>query len=464
MDLTLSPKQALAIQLLDNPQVVDITFGGGAGGGKTLLVCLWLAMRCRKYPGIREGLGRKELSRLKQTTLVSLLREAHPILGVSNSDYQYNDHKHLVTYRNGSSIQLVDLSVKPTDPDVDKMGSQNFTDTIIEEVGEVNKKARDTFTSRKNRFLNEEYGIVGKSICTCNPSQNYIKQEFYKPYKELGGGSHRTWRYGDVEVDGKLIPAYRAFVQSLVTDNPFISRNYIEVLRKLPDAERRRLLEGNWDFADDDLLLFKSQVIDRSLINEITGTNKFIGVDIADKGKDRTIITLVEGTTITEQLEIDVDTTGPIGEQIAYEIIKFAQQHGLSSANARNIAIDVIGVGASTRDFLRARGWYVREFVAGERSVGNFKNLRAENLWNMSVAFQQGKFHIYRRLATLDTLREDLLAHEYTTEERTILVKSKKDIKESLGRSPDHAESAYIAYWVSQGDTDPKNDPSRVSW
>jgi len=29
--------------------------------------------------------------------------------------------------------------------------------------------------TRKNRFLNKEYGIVGKTVMTCNPTQNFMR-------------------------------------------------------------------------------------------------------------------------------------------------------------------------------------------------------------------------------------------------------------------------------------------------
>lgn len=423
-----------------------------------------MVLECRNYPGIRIGLGRKELTRLKQTTLVSLLREAHPILKVTKNDYTYSDQRGQITYRNGSMIQLIDLVYQPSDPQGDSFGSSLFTHVVSEEVGEINQKIRNVFISRKNRFMNNEYGIVGKSVSTCNPSQNYIKQEYYKPYKELGAGDYQQWEHGQVEINGVMQTAYRAFVKSLAYDNPFISKNYIETLRQQPEVERRRLLEGNWDFADDDFLLFKSNTIDQSQTTELPTGNRFIGVDIADVGNDKTVLTYIENDVIADQFEITVDKQGAVGEQIAMAIIKYAQQHGIDSSHARNIGVDVIGVGASTRDFLRSKGWYVKEFIAGAGSISTFRNLRSENLWNMSRAMQEGRLKLYRHLKTMEKLREQLLAHTFETQERIILVRSKQEIKEVLGVSPDFAESAYIAYWVSAGDNDPRNDPNRVSY
>lgn len=421
-----------------------------------------MLLQCREFPGIRIGLGRKEITKLKQTTVITLLREAHPMLGINSRQFFYQDQKGLITYLNGSSIQLVDLAKQPSDPEYDSFGSLNFTHTVVEEGGEVVKKARDVFISRKNRFMNGEYNLVGRSITTCNPSQNYLKSEYYRPYMEKGGGDYQKWEHGRVEIEGKMQTAYRAFIRSLASDNPFIPQNYIEVLRKLPDPERKRLLEGNWDFEDTDKMLFKPVSMDRALIDEAKMGERYIGADVADTGSDKTIFSLYEADILIEQRKIEVDKNKAIGEQIALELIKYAQQNGIDQSKASHIGLDVLGVGASTRDFMRQRGWYVREFVAGGKGADGFRNLRGEVIYKFSQDIEKLVVRFYNRCPMLELLRDDLYAHEYTTEERMIVVKSKKDIKEVLGRSPDNAESAYIGYWASHGEMDPKRDKSRI--
>jgi len=461
--ILLSKKQKQTIDILNDPLVVDLLLGGGAGGSKSITVCIWMLMQIRDYPGIRIGLGRKEITKLKQTTVVTLLREAHQLMGVTAGEFVYQDQKALITYHNGSSIQLVDMVRMPSDPDYDRFGSLNLTHTVIEEAGEIVKKAKDVFTSRKNRFMNKEYGIVGKSVQTCNPSQNFLKNEYYKPYKEKGGGTYQRWKHGHVIVNGERLDAYRGFLQSLANDNPFLPPNYLEVLRMLPTAEKKRLLLGDWDFGDSDKMLFPPTLIDRVMTDEITPGKRSIGVDIADVGNDCTIISMVENGVLVEQEKIEIDKTLAVGDQIADAIIKFAQQRGFSREQANYIAIDSVGVGASTRDFLRTRGWNVREFIAGSSSSSNmYRNLRGETIYTLSRAMDNTNFKIYKHLNGLDELREDLMAHEYETQERVILVKPKKSIKEQLGRSPDRAESAYIAFFASKGDNDPKHNSNRI--
>jgi phage terminase large subunit len=469
--VTLSERQDLAITLLNHPQVVEIDFGGAAGGGKSLLVCLWMLMELRKYPGIRIGLGRKEGKRLRETTVLTLTREAHQIMGVLDSEYRFQDQAGLFTYSNGSQIQLVDLNYQPSDPDFDTFGSMLFTHVVIEEVGEIRKKARDVFSSRANRWMNDKYNIVGKTVFTQNPSQNFTRSEFYEPYKKMGMGSHRLWKIGRVEVSpGLMKDSYRAFVKSLPTDNPFIARNYIERLKNLPDQEKKRLLQGNWDYMDDSDGLFSSLMLDRATAHEMPEERspKYIGVDVADKGKDKTVVSLIENGVATIQVELNVDTTGekPISHLYGAELIKFAQQHGFNAYTAASVAIEGNGVGVGIRDYMRSKGWYITIYEATSVS-------RSLGFWRLSVALGGGDekttpLTIYSGFDQSDEgeVRKQLSVHTYEMDDQLRpKVLQKKYIKEELGYSPDQADSLMIANWIRTGGVaDPKQDQSRISF
>lgn len=463
-ELSLSRRQRLALKLLADPQVVELDFGGAAGGAKTWTVCLWMLLECRKYPGIRIGLGRKELTRLKQTTVVTMLREVHETMGVKKNEFRFQDQRGVIQYANGSQIQLVDLNYQPSDPDFDTLGSLNFTHVVIEEAGEIRKKARDVFGSRKNRFMNDKYDIVGKTVLTQNPSQNFTRAEFYEPYKKLGMGSHQKWPIGQVETHpGIILDAYRAFVKSLPTDNPFLPRNYIEVLRNLPPQEKKRLLEGNWDYMDDTDGLFPSLLLDRSIAYNMPEETspKFIGVDVADKGKDKTMVSLIEGGVATVQKELVVDTSGekPISHLYGAELVKFAQQHGLTANQARQIAIEGNGVGVGIRDYMRSVGWYITVYEATSKS-------RSLGYWRLHTNLEDGTLQIFQGFDTTEEgeIRKQLSVHTYEMNDKLeAVVLKKKEIKETLGYSPDHADSLMIANWIlAGGNPDPKQDSSRI--
>lgn len=413
-----------------------------------MFACIWALQELLSYPGIRIIIGRKEMTRLKQTTVATLFSKAHPLFSIKRSQFQYQDQKGLITYPNGSSIQLVDLARQPSDPDFDTFGSLEVTHAIIEEAGEIVKKAKDVVGSRVNRFLNEKYGIVGKLLVTGNPSQNFTRGEYYDPYIQHGGGDHQKWQHGEVFIDGELTTSYRAFIKSLVTDNPTIDPNYIERLKMLPEQERKRLFEGNWDYMDDESSLFKALLLDRAMISEYEGSEaRFIGVDVADKGKDKTIATLVNNGVAVESKVLSVNTEGEkaISEMTAMELIKFAQQRGFSDREARNIAIEGNGVGVGVRDFMRSKGWFITEYVATAQS-------RSQGYYDLSVAFDKGELKLLNTLDNLDELRKQLMVMTYEFDDKLKpKVLEKKKIKEALGYSPDHADSLMIANWIKKG-------------
>lgn len=393
---------------------------------------------------------------------MTLLREVHPTVGIQPGEYIYQDQKALITYKNGSEIQLYDLARQPSDPDFDTLGSLNLTHVVIEEVGEVVHKAKTVFSSRKNRYLNDHYKITGKVVLTQNPSQNFTRQEFYDPYKRAGGGDYQKWKIGIVYVNNEPMDAYRCFVRSLPTDNPFISKNYLEDLKRLPPQERKRLYEGSWDYTDDDDMLFKPELLDRATIYDWQPSDsptKFFGVDVADKGKDKTIVSMMVDGVLTKQKRLNVDVSGekPISRLYCEELIKFVQLEGLRPNQAKQIAIEGNGVGVGMRDFMRSLGWYVTLYEATSKT-------RSKGYYDWHLDLDSGDAKIDSNLETIPELRKQLSAHSYEMNERLEpVVLTKKKIKEVLGHSPDEADSAMIANWVRRGgETDPKKDSSRI--
>ena len=477
--IVMSETQALSFEILSDPQYTDILFGGSAGGGKSFFVCFCAVLECRNYPGISIGLGRKSLKRLRQTTLQTLLQKVHPLFGViEGRDFKFNGQDNYIQYSNGSKIILIDMASAPTDPDYDKFGSMELTHVIIEEVGEAIKKGVDVLTSRKNRMMNAEYGIVGKTVMTCNPTQNFIRQEYYKIYEQMGGGRYQKWAKGEVVIPGtgERKEAYRAYVRSSVYDNPKVPENYIETLKNLDQQERKRLLDGDWNYADEDDTLFPSILLDRATYYETSAEekqekedkprtfNKWIGVDVADKGKDETVVSLIVDGVIVLQKELKlparviepgqpVEDERPISFLYADELIKFAQQNGFTAAEAKHIAIEGNGIGVGMRDQLRIRGWYISLYEATTRSRSwgyyNFRNDMDQGLIKIKFDIDDGE------------LRRQLSAHTYLMEEQVPKVLKKDKIKDVIGHSPDQADSAMIANWVRRGGKSAEQNSSK---
>ncbi len=461
-DIQLSPVQLLAMEAFDDPTIVKILYGGGAGSGKSFLLALLAVLSCRKYPGIRNGLGRKELKRLKQTTVATLLYKVHPALGIRDDEFKVNWMDGVIEYKNTSQIIFIDMASKPSDVDFANFGSLELTNMFIDEAGELTKKAVDVISSRTNRWKNEEYGLVGKTVASCNPSQNFLRNDFYDPYKRLGGGQMQKWNIGSVWVNGEQLDSFQSYIRSTVLDNSFIDRNYIENLKNLPMQERKRLLDGDWNYADDEDSLFNSLILDKAtaydLPEQAEKFSKYIGVDVADKGKDQTIATLIDNGIIVTQKELklsdeDKASEKPLSLLLADELIKFAQQNGFTASLARNIAVEGNGVGVGIRDALRIRGWYINVYEANARS-------RSDGYYQLMLDMDAGAIKILNGLDDGE-LRKQLAAHTYEMVDQKPKVIRKDLLKPILGRSPDNADSAMIGNWARNHQTK-KNSSSRI--
>lgn len=323
-------------------------------------------------------------------------------------------------------------------------------------------------------MFNKEYGIVGKTILTCNPTQNFIRQEYYKPYDEMGAGRVQKWEYGEVVLPetGETTTAYRAYVRSSVYDNPFADANYIQELKRKPTQVRKRLLDGDWNYADDDDTLFKGLLMDRATAYEIPTIeldekfDKFIGVDVADKGADDTIATLIVKGVIVAQKILEIPdmtaeemktTNKPISYLYALELIKFAQQNGFTANQAKNIAIEGNGVGVGMRDQMRTSGWYVSVYEATSAT-------RSQAYYDFSLDMDAGAIKMLHGLDDGE-LRRQLAAHTFEMPDQKPIVIKKEKLKLALARSPDQADSAMIANWVRRGGEgahDPKKAQSRI--
>lgn len=456
MRLSLSAKQAEFKQkIIDDPQVVEACIGGSAGGAKTMSMCIAMMLANAMYPGIQFALGRKTLQGLVRSTVATLLGKAHPMFGIKPDDFHYDKKDCTITYKNGTKITLLALDYEPSDPDFTRLGSAEFDWAFIDEAGEIGKQAKDVLRSRLGRgIVTQQYEIPPKIILSCNPSTNFLRTEYYQPYKKLGGGGFQKWQIGNVIVKGVEKPAYRAFLRMSVQDNPFIDKNYYQTLKQLPDRERKRLLDGNWDYADNDKMLFTGELIEDCTIHEMPEMSMLekcdylMGVDVADVGTDSSVISIVQNNILIRQIKINLREAGigkdskiDVGDFLSEKVIYYAKHLGFTEKDARRITIETNGVGASLRDALRRKKWYVTEYTAQTKS-------RAQMFYSLHELMVDGKVSIYAEgEINYDELRRQMTAHEYELEGDRIKVTPKRDLKRQLGCSPDMADSFAIAMY-----------------
>ena len=415
-DITLTKKQTIALDALERPEITQVLFGGGAGGAKSFLGCLWVIINCLQYPDTRWLIGRSKLKALKQTTLMTFF-EVAKILGLSaDKDYNYNAQSGEIDFENGAKVILKDLFLYPSDPNFDSLGSLEITGYFLDEVNQMTFKAVQIVSSRV-RYSLTKYDLTPTGLMSCNPDKGWVYTEFYKPFKE-----------------GKL-REYRAFVQSLAMDNMNLSPHYIENLKKLDENSKQRLLYGNWEYDDDPTKIFNYDCICSMWTNiHIGGGDKYITCDVARLGADKTSIFVWDGWTVVFVKIIDKCTLVELNDDIqALKRTHGVQQH--------NILADEDGVGGGLVDFGNYRG-----FKNGSRAKKktNYANLKSQCYFEIAKKVNAGEIAIsFTDLQIKAKLIEDLEQMRYWNsdkDDQKARVIPKANIKDLIGRSPDYSD------------------------
>ena len=426
MHLTI--KQTQAIDLLEDDTTNELLFGGGAGGGKSALGCYWQLKRRLKYPETRGVIGRASLKTLKETTLNSFFQVCQKQGIRKGQHFDYNDNKSIIKFNNGSEILLKDLFNYPADPEFDELGSLEITDAFVDETNQIVSKAWGVLKSRI-RYKLDENGLIPKIMGSCNPAKNWVYLDFYKPSKN-GTMSNK-----------------KAFIQSLLTDNPHISKHYRENLLTLDKNSKERLLYGNWEYSDDPSALIPFDKISDIFTNMfVEPGEKFITSDIARLGRDQTVIGVWDGMRL---IEIKTYAKNLITEA-AEEIQKLRVMH---SVPISNIIVDEDGVGGGVKDILLCEGFVNNSSpleVDGEKE--NYNNLKSQCYYKLAEVINKSKLYIMgvtsdQRDKIVQEL-EQVKQHNMDKDgKKQVLPKDK--VKELIGRSPDFSDMIMMRMWFS---------------
>ena len=254
IDINLTKKQSQAWKLLMDETTNEVLYGGSAGAGKSWLGCLWISTLCLTHAGIRCLIGRTVLTQLKMTTLNTLFETLQSMGLKAGEHYNFNGQSNIITFNNKSEIILKDLQFQPSDPNFDSLGGLELTAVFIDEAAQISQLAYNILKSRI-RFKLNEYNKIPKLLMTCNPGQVWLKKIFYIPWIQ------------------DSLPGNMKFVPALPMDNPHLPKSYIENLKTLPPAQRRRLLEGDWNYLDDDDALFDFDSISSSMFTKTPNGN-----------------------------------------------------------------------------------------------------------------------------------------------------------------------------------------------
>lgn len=419
--MKLIPKQENAVYYLKDSETKELIYGGAAGGGKSALGVLWLIENSQKYKGSRWLMGRSKLTALKKTTLNTFF-ELTSDLGLS-SQFKYNAQEHIIYWNNGSEILLQDLFLYPSDPNFDSLGSLEITGAFIDECNQVVYKAWQIVTSRC-RYKLKEFGLIPKVLGSCNPAKNWTYKEFYKPSK-----------------DGSL-KKHRKFIQALPTDNPHLPKSYLDSLLSLDKNSKERLYYGNWEYDDDPSALIGYDAINDYFnpIHISKSDDKYMTIDVARKGKDKTIFRVWNGFLCIKRKSLKISKVNEVVE----EAKQLMNEYGVPLSR---VIADEDGVGGGVVDYLDCNG-----FINNSRAVNgeNYDNLKSQCSILMAKRIQGrliGELSDDKAVNDLVSEEMEQIKLKDIDKDGKLCIIPKDKIKELLGRSPDDWDSIMMREW-----------------
>lgn len=435
-------KQEEALQILTDEETEEFVYGGAAGGAKSWTGCAWLIFMCLIFPNTKYFIGREELKRITESTLITFFKVAQEY---KIKSFKYNGQKNFIQFENGSRIDLLELKYLPRDPLYERFGSTEYTSGWIEEGGETNYGAYEILRTRIGRQYNDKFRITPKIFITCNPKKNWLYQEFYKPFK-----------------DGKLKTGLKKFLQAFVQDNPFIESGYIERLKRTKDkAKKERLLKGNWDYDDNPYALCSYDDITAIFENDhIEKTEqKYITADVARFGSDKARIGVWKGWDLIEVVSFDISKTTEI--QAAIDALRSKHQIAKHDCIA-----DEDGVGGGVVDNCGIKGFVnnskpFKENVSNSaREVPNYENLQTQCLFGLADKINENQINIS---ADISVEERESIIEELSTIERDssdlkkLSIVKKAKIKENIGRSPDWRDMLLIRKYFDYAESQVSN-------
>lgn len=415
-----SIKQAEALTYLFDSTTLYIGYGGSAFSGKSYLLCWWITTMCVNYAGTAWGIGRKELSTLRKTTLVTLFKVLQEIGYVNGKHYNFNQQTNILTFKNNSKIYLIDTAYQPSDPLYTRFGGLELTGCAVDESAETDREAIQILFTRIGRCLNEKYGIKKKMLETFNPAKNHVYDRYYLP-----------WR-------SKTLPLHTKFVKALPRDNPSPEvEDYIrDILATANKVTIERLIHGNFEYDDDPRVLCDYDAICDIFTNHhvLPSGVKRISADLAMQGRDKFVVGFWNGLVCN----VEIDQTKSTGKGIEQDLrqLMIMKQVGRSS-----VVADSDGMGNYLESYLSG----IKAFHGGSKAVNSieYANIKAECAYKLAEYINARKIKVicteYQRNQIIEELGV-LKADDIDADDKKKRIIKKDEMKELINRSPDYLD------------------------
>ena len=235
---TPTPKQE---EFLSSP-FDELLYVGSAGGGKSdalLIDALGLNQSALKWNRYKAILFRKTFPELSE--LVDRSKAIYPLI-FPGADYSKTDHE----WRFPSGAKVV-FGYMDKDEDRYKHQGSEYQWVGWDELTHWATPVCYKYLQSRTRSVNPKIKCYTRA--TTNPGgRGHAWVKDYWAIKNDGNGT----KFCHAErIDGDVAKSYRQFIPARLSDNPYLrDSGYREMLLKLPEKERKKLLEGRWDVTE----------------------------------------------------------------------------------------------------------------------------------------------------------------------------------------------------------------------
>lgn len=437
----------------------DITgYGGAAGGGKTDLA-IGLALTQHRKVGIFRQTG---------TELTAVVDRIEEILG-SRSGFNGQNNIWRTTRVDNVPVQI-EFGSFPNPGDEKKYQGRPHDLLIFDEAANMRESAVRFLLGWLRSADPEQYRC--RSVFCFNPPTSVEGRwviKFFAPWLQKNHpnpaqpGELRWFAMIDgaeIEVDGPakfdhkgetITPMSRTFIPALVSDNKYLAGTGYEArLQGMPEPLRSQMLRGDFEagMEDDEFQVIPTKwvelAMDRWEEPEVKPPMDSIGVDVAMKGRDKTIIMRRHGMWFDRPV-VHPGVECVDGPTIASFILARLR-------DSAPIHIDLFGVGSQPYGHLMATHQQVLGVNVGDKTAGTtvdgslrFFNKRTELWWRMREALDPTA-NTGIALPKDDALLADLCAPKWSLKAQGVIyVQSREEIVKELGRSPDFGSAACLA-------------------
>jgi hypothetical protein len=248
-ELIFSPNPGPQTEFLAAPEK-EVLYGGAAGGGKSYAL-LVDPLRYADNGNFRGLLLRRTLGELAE-----LIDQSKKLYPKAFPSAYFRESKNLWVFPSGSTLLM---SYVDKDQDVTRYQGQAFSWIGVDELGHY--PTPYVWDYLRSRLRTTDQSIETYMRASANPGGVggwWIKKMFIDrsepnrpfPAADIDSGEPLLYPPNHAKAGEPLF--YRKFIPARLTDNPYLmaSGEYEAMLLSLPEVERRRLLDGDWDVAE----------------------------------------------------------------------------------------------------------------------------------------------------------------------------------------------------------------------